>query len=116
MSGIKEIDVKRETLATLRELRVKMTSPEFRSLVRSSELPARQKAAQQMFAVADAYQVLLKAQIDSIRQQLKNNAPELKTTTADLKQAVNQLNDLTKTLNAISKFLGAVGKIIKLIL
>lgn len=116
MPEIRPIDIKRETLASLRDLRVMMSTSEYRALVRSSDLATRRIAAQQMFVVADAYQELLKTRIESIRKKLEANASQIKTANKDIRATVKQLDDLTKTLKSIAKFLDAVGKIIDIIL
>ena len=116
MQEIRPIDIKRETIASLRELRVMMSTAQYRALIRTSNLATRREAARQMLVVADAYQELLKTRIDSIRGKLEANASDLMTANKNLKESVKQLDDLSNTLKTIAKFLDSVGKVINVIL
>jgi hypothetical protein len=110
------MDIKREALAALRKSRTSFTDPRYLSLLRRSERPVRVKASQQMMAVEDAYQVLLKTRIDSIREKLHENSDAIKEATKTLKKRKAGLEKLQTLLDGTAQILSAVGSIVKLVL
>lgn len=113
---VRPIDIKRATLAALRQARVNFTDPRYLALLRRSDPEIRTRASQQMMAVEDAYQILLAARINDIRDKLTQNSAALESAINSLNKKKQGLEKLQVLLGGVSELLGALGSVVKLVL
>lgn len=112
---MRDIDIKNSALAGLRTARLGFYDDEFIESIKSADKAVRIKAAKSMLAVEEAYQTLLRTQIDGIREKLQENKAAIEKATKSLKGKLNGLKKAEAFLKGVASLLSAIGKIVALV-
>lgn len=107
--------VKQETVQTLQEAIVQMTSPEFELALLGQPDDVVKNAKRERARVQTARLILENAQLAAIRDQLAANETALREGRQRVTQAMQNLQQVQDVLAAVSSFVDLVGRVVALV-
>ena len=111
MSG--PVQIKRESLSTLRATRRSMSSARWLMIMKKRSLEERREAALKRLAVEQMILTLGNENLTGISAQLKENENELNEARAALIKAREKLNYVKAMLGAVTRMLDILSQVIK---
>ena len=108
-------EIRKQTLKQLREIFLKMLSPEWDLALEGKPQTVKNKASRQLLRVHSARLRLRNAELRDIRDKLIENEEGLKQGRNQVAQALKKLRKVESVLNAVSAFLGAAARVVPLL-